>query len=198
MIKTSNDTFIDGFEFLFPVFTRLSTGNSVVFTLASGLFVSSIFTYFLVIAPSKRQKQNTLKALLHIPSFILEGEDGGYFTWSKNIIFCDTNKCNINNISSYKTKISSNLLDELAIKNTLEHISETLHLFENCLQAAMSISSAHGFYWMGMTASMKKLSDISSLYDFSNKKDRETVVELYTLYGSEFIQSLELFVRLKI
>ena len=108
MVKTSSDPLARGFEFLSLIFNNFQTGNSIWFTLASGVFVSSVFTLLIVVLPNKRRKHNTKKALLHIPSFILEGEEGGFFTWSKNIIFCDPDKCTLDNILKYKEKVFKN------------------------------------------------------------------------------------------
>jgi len=198
LFVTSKDAYWSRLVFLSPIFINDLTGSSIGFAISSGLFVSSIFTFMLVIYPNTRRKRSTKDALLHIPSFILEGAEGGLFTWSKNVIFCNTDKCVLENILDYKQRVEGKAFNDDQINITLQHASETLHLFENSLPAAMSISSTHGFFWIGMTSSMKKLSDVHSEYDFSYDEQRKSSVELYYLYGFEFVKFLESFVRLKI
>ncbi len=59
----------------------------------------------------------------------------------------------------------------------------------------MSVSSTHGFYWMGMTSSMKKLYDVYYKHHKAFAENEQEVADEYYLYVSEFIQSLEHFVR---
>lgn len=171
--------------------------ETIIYTLSSGLVVSAFFTLMLVIIPEQRRKRKTVTALLHIPSFILEAEEGGFFTWSKNVIFCDPEKSSLESIRVYREKVEARSLNAAQIKITLEHSTEALHLFENSLPAAMGVSSTHGFYWMGMTSSMKKLYDVYYKHHKSFAENQQEMADEYYLYASEFAQSLECFVQLE-
>jgi len=198
LFMTSTDRYWKNFDFLSPFLTNAFTGNSIGFSISSGLFISTIFTYMLVIAPTKRKANNAKIALLHPPSMVLEGVKGGLHTWSKNIVFCNRDECSNKNIIQYKKTLQNKNYNEAQINISLQHISETLHLFEYSLSVAMSISTTHGLCWMGMTDSIKKLTDVHSDYDFSQEETRKSAIELFYLYMDEFIQNLEQFVLLKI
>lgn len=181
---------------IFVMVGTSETSISAWFTLASGLVVSTIFTLMLVVLPEQWKKDKMVAALFHIPSFILEAENGGFFTWSKNVLYCEPDRCSLENVLKYKQQIDDKAFNAVQIKLTLEHSSEVLHLFENSIPAAMSLSSGHGLFWVGMTSSIKKFSDVYEQYKDHLAENQGEIAELYYLYGAEFIQSLENFVRI--
>jgi len=172
------------------------TSSSAWFALTSGLVVSTIFTLMLVVLPEQWKKDKTVAAMLHIPSFILEAENGGFHTWSKNQMYCDTELCSLKNVLKHKEQMLKKSFNPAQIKITLEHSSEALHLFENSIPAAMSLSSGHGLFWIGMTSSIKKFSDVYEQYKDNLKENESEIAELYYLYGGEFVHSLESFIRI--
>lgn len=198
LFMSSTDCYWKKMECLSPIFTNGLTGNSIVFSISSGLFVSTFFTYMIVFAPAKRKANSAKNTLLHLPSMVLEGAKGGLFTWSKNIIFCNRNECDVKNIIQYKKILQNKSFTEAQINISLQHISEALHLFESSLSVAMSISAAHGLCWMAMMDSIKKLTDVHFDYNFSQEEIRKEAIKLFYLYMDDFIERLEQFVFLEV
>jgi len=171
--------------FFGDILEKFMTINSVMFKLAIGYLVSTIFYCVVVYIPDYLKKKALKANLSKTLSFMFEAFSGNPFHWSKHIIHCKQLSDFSPEFEQYLDKAKNRKLNDLQIKAIIESANEALPTYEHLVAGALQLSSDHALIWLSLTNSIRQ---ISTLYPFTSDTKGERDLGIFDLNLREFVE----------